>query len=994
MKKLTMMAVLASLGLSAAAQINSPQVPGYYARGEAMYDNSIYIGTIDQLGLIANSRELSPAEHRRLDYALAMSELARGRFDRAYALLERWLEDYGSAPGRTDVRMAMGDCLFTQGHYPEALKLYEELDPASLANPSLAPDLKYRLAYTCLKLGLPDRAAEIFTALKGDGKYGDAADFYLGYILYAKGDYAAARKAFLDCNLNTEPGLMADYYLMQMDYKEENYQQAFTRAKALLQRQGVPEQYVLEANRVLGESLFVAGSGNSAIPYLRKYIAAVDKPAVSALYALGVSLYQSGDYAGAAEALRPVTADDSAMGQNAYLYLGLALMHLDDTDGAIMAFDRALRLDHDRQARENAYYNYAVAKTRGGSVPFGSSVATFENFLSDFPDSPHAADVRDYIITGYVTDNNYEAALAAIERVKNPDSRVLSAKQRVLYTLGARNLVAGDADAAVKQLTKAYALRSHDAEIGAETEMLLGEAYLRQGKYEKAIELLSRYLKGKRTANFPVAEYDLGYAFMGIRNYPAAQSCFERVTAKPGNLGKSIVADAESRLGDCLYYQKQWAQATEAYNRAFETDPAVGDYPLFQQSVIQGYAGNFAAKLSGLRRLKASFPSSPLMADALLEMTEAQLRTGDKAAAMETWQELIDNYPATTQGRNAYLQMAATQADNGDIPAAIETYEKLISGYPTSDEGRQGAEMLKNIMASRGELDRYMTFINGIHNAPRLDPSEADRLAFETAERQYLSDEGTTLLKKYLERYGLDGSSSLKALTYLIEDARARGNEDDVYTYASQLVSHWPDNAAAEQAFATMARYDQAHGNGEKALANWQQLAKRASTPVLADEARVGIMRTARELNRPNEMEGAANALLTSSTAGPGVKTEAGFSLGLAQQLKGDNAAAIETWRPLALETDDVYGSMAAVYLAQALLDADKAAEAAQVAEAFTNSETPYAYWLARGFIAQADAYRALGRNNEADDILRAVRENYTGIEADIFSMIDERLPK
>ena len=207
-------------------------------------------------------------------------------------------------------------------------------------------------------------------------------------------------------------------------------------------------------------------------------------------------------------------------------------------------------------------------------------------------------------------------------------------------------------------------------------------------------------------------------------------------------------------------------------------------------------------------------------------------------------------------------------------------------------------------------------------------------------------------------------------------------------------MSRWPDNAAAEQAFATMARYDQAHGNGEKALANWQQLAKRASTPVLADEARVGIMRTARELNRPNEMEGAANALLTSSTAGPGVKTEAGFSLGLAQQLKGDNAAAIETWRPLALETDDVYGSMAAVYLAQALLDADKATEAAQVAEAFTNSETPYAYWLARGFIAQADAYRALGRNNEADDILRAVRENYTGTEADIFSMIDERLPK
>ena len=998
MKRLTMLAVLASMGLSAAAQINSPQVPGYFARGEAMYDGKIYIGAIDQLGLVANSRELTPEEHRRLDRARAMAELARGRYDRAMALLEQWLDRYGAAPERTDVRMAVGDCLFTRGRYAEALKIYEELNPDALADPSLAPVLRYRLGYTCLKLGEPDRAAQAFTALRGDREFGDAADFYLGYILYAKGDYAAARKALLACNLNTEPGVMADYYLMQMDYREENYQQAFTRAKALLQRQGVPADFVTEANRVLGESLFVAGSGNSAIPYLRKYVAAVEQakgtPAVSALYALGVSLYQQGDYSGAASALRPVTADDSAMGQNAYLYLGLALLHLDDTDGAIMAFDRALRLDHDPQARENAYYNYAVASTRGGTVPFGSSVRTFENFLADFPDSPHAAEVRDYVITGYVTDNNYEAALAAIGRVKNPDSRILAAKQRVLYTLGARSLTAGNADSAVKYLSQAYALRPHDAQIGAETEMALGEAYLRQGKYEKAIELLSRYLKGRRTDNFPVAEYDLGYAFMGIRNYAAAQSCFERLTASPGNLGGDILADAETRLGDCLYYQKEWTKATGAYERAYAMNPAVGDYPLFQQAVIRGYAGDFAAKLKGMRTLKARFPSSPLIADALLEMTEAQLRTGDKDAAMATWQELIDSYPATTQGRNAYLQMAATQADDGDVPAAIDTYKKLISAFPTSDEGIQGAEMLKNIMAGRGELDRYMAFINGIDNAPRFDATQADKLAFETAERQYLSDEGTALLKKYLDRYGVNGSGSLKTLTYLIEDAREHGKADDEYTYASQLVSRWPDNAAAEQAYAVMARYDQAHGNGEKALTDWQELEKRASTPALLDEARTGVMRVARELSRPAEMERAAEALLASSTAGPGVKTEAGFSLGLARQLKGDNAAAVRTWSPLAAQTDDVYGAMSAVYLAQALLDGGNAAEAAKVAGTFTDSGTPHGYWLARGFIVLADAYNSLGRKNEADDLLRAVRENYNGTEPDIFSMIDRRLPK
>ena len=153
-------------------------------------------------------------------------------------------------------------------------------------------------------------------------------------------------------------------------------------------------------------------------------------------------------------------------------------------------------------------------------------------------------------------------------------------------------------------------------------------------------------------------------------------------------------------------------------------------------------------------------------------------------------------------------------------------------------------------------------------------------------------------------------------------------------------------------------------------------------------------MRVARELSRPAEMERAAEALLASSTAGPGVKTEAGFSLGLARQLKGDNAAAVRTWSPLAAQTDDVYGAMSAVYLAQALLDGGNAAEAAKVAGTFTDSGTPHGYWLARGFIVLADAYNSLGRKNEADDLLRAVRENYNGTEPDIFNMIDRRLPK
>ena len=75
------------------------------------------------------------------------------------------------------------------------------------------------------------------------------------------------------------------------------------------------------------------------------------------MYILGLSYYNNGEYEKAVDALRPVTDDDSAMGQNAYLYVGQALLKEGDNDGAIMAFDRAARMTHDNDAAEAAYYN-------------------------------------------------------------------------------------------------------------------------------------------------------------------------------------------------------------------------------------------------------------------------------------------------------------------------------------------------------------------------------------------------------------------------------------------------------------------------------------------------------------------------------------------------------------------------------------------------------------------------------------------------------------
>ena len=181
------------------------------------------------------------------------------------------------------------------------------------------------------------------------------------------------------------------------------------------------------------------------------------------------------------------------------------MMRQANYSGAMIAFDRALRMNFDNDVREAAFYNYAVAKTEGGKIPFGNSVATFEEFLRAFPDSRHASAVREYLVAGYMTDNNYAAALASINQIKNPSKKILGAKQQVLYALGSREVMAGQNADAISHLKEAVSLRQHDAKTTRESELWLGEAYYANGDYADALDHITQPSRLTHSRKWPAS---------------------------------------------------------------------------------------------------------------------------------------------------------------------------------------------------------------------------------------------------------------------------------------------------------------------------------------------------------------------------------------------------------------------------------------------------------------------------------------------------------
>lgn len=990
MRKPFLTVAMALAMLSAGAQINSPQVAGYLTRGEGMELTANYLGAIDQLTHLQTLSPDIPAE-RRSQYLKAMAALERRQPD-ARQLLAQYLADFPAGSERMVVSLALADCDFIDGRYAEAYARYSQLNMSSMDDANAA-SLCFHRGFCLLKLGEYDKARREFALLDGSAAYGNASRFYQGYAAYAQADYKEAERLFMSVDTSTSPGNLADAYLAQIYYLRGDYVKALKAARALLGSDAdMPMEFRAEAMRVAGESLYHQGEMNKAIDYLEDYVVLVDDPLPSTLYILGMTDYRQGRYGAAIEALSPVTQQPDAMGQSAYLLIGQSYMQLGNVNAAAMALDKAAQMDFDREVAETAFYNYAVARTNGGRVPFGNAVANFEEFLQRYPNSRYAGDVQDYIVNGYLTDNNYDAALASINKIKTPTKATLAAKQQVLYTLGTRAYEADDIDKAERLFREARGVGRYNAEVAAECDLWIGDCLYAKGRYAQAAQAYQSYLNSipATAPNRAMGYYNLGYAHFHEKKYAASIADFNHYIGMSAGQSPALIGDAYTRIGDCQYYLREFDKAAASYQKAIDAAPEIGDYALYQRGMMAAINRNYSEAIRTMDQLLSEFPSSALIADAMLQKGQAQSQMLDLKSALATYRALASAYPSTEQGRKGMVLVGVTQAALGDKDAAIDTYREVISEYPTSDQAQLAVDNLKELYAERGQLNRLSSFLATVDGAPQLDGAEVDRLTFEAAANDYTEHGRTNRLREYVKSYP-NGRNAAAAYEYLLEAALDAGNQDDALRYATVIVSDYPDSRAIQAALLAKGDIEQRQGKGEKALASYSELEKRASTPEMQAQARMGMMRVNAELGRQAQVVALADKILASGA--PGVnRDDVMLSRGIAYHHLGDDAKALNDLKDLTKTPTTLAGSTATYYVGQINYDNGDLKEARRMAEKLVDSNTPHFYWLARGFILLSDISRKEGNIFEADEYLRQLRSNYPGADDDIRSLIDQRL--
>ncbi len=964
---------------------------GYMERARTMAQEGNYAGVIDQLRHLSTEGVALTAEQQEESvYLLADAYYQRGDKE-CLDLLRSFIRQFPASTLATDAGLKIGDYYFFHHDWAEALAQYTEMDLDRL-NRDQYLLYSYRLGLCQIKTGHFAEAGITLQVLKNVPQYKNAYTFYSAYLEYIKGDYDKAYTLFNQVK-GGEHGLDAAYYIAQIDYTRGRYEEVATKGAQLLSGlQAENMELAPELNRITGLSLFKLNQMSKARGYLTRYVDTTpDNPAADAVYALGVCDYEDGDYTRAAERLSTLTEGNDAIAQSAWLYLGQCDMKSGNDDVAAMAFEKAARMDFDRNVSEIALYNYVAALTRGGKVPFSSSADMLESFIKLYPNSEYTPLVEGYLAAAYYNDRDYAKALQNIEKIKRPSKDVLSIKQKVLYQLGVDSFTNGRAQDAVKYLQRSLELASHDRTLAVQTRLWLGDALYSTGAFAKAESNYAAFVQeAKPSENRTLALYNEAYAIYQQDKYAKGATAFEKALAATPSLPETLKADAYIRLGDCLYYSGNYQKAQTAYQNAISMGVGEVDYAAYRHAVMRGLAGDVKGKIVELDGISKNYKDSKWVPNALMEMALTYEAMDQNGKAAETFNYLATSYPQSSQARKAKLNLALTYMKAGNKAQAADIYKDIIKTWPSSEEADMANTDLKKYYASTGALSEYAAFLKSVPGAKQLDADQMEQLAFDAAETSYAENQDNiALLQTYIKDYP-NGKYLAQALMDVAYSLQSKGRYNDAEEMLSKLIAERPHSVQYPEALLMKAEILEKNlqGRTDDALATYLLLEKSDNRDFMAD-AYAGVARTA------NDPEMKLQYARKARMAG-GVSAEVADEMRLVEaevllQGRGEKEA-IEILESLASNPSSLSGAKGAVMLGEYYINRKEYGNAEKEMLKFIELGTPHQFQLAKGFIILADAYKGENKTYLAKEYMQSLKENYPGNEPEILNAVNSRL--
>ena len=896
-------------------------------------------------------------------------------------------DNFKGHPKINNAYFHLGDMAFAKANYNDVLAFFDKVDESSLAGKDRA-EFQYKRAFANFALKKFSPARMYFNQIASDKKhpYNEEGNYYSGLSSYYLKDYNAAYKSFQPLEISKKYGKIIPYYITSIKFINKDYKGVIEYGEAKLKEK---VNYQNEIMHLLGNSYYELKDYDKALYYLEKYTQNAAKVTPEDYYVLGYVQAQGGKCDKAIENLKQLSPLQDALGQNAMFLLGQCYEKTGNKPEARTAFLQAARMNFNKNIQEEAWFQYAKLSYELGNT--NDALVSLKNFVAAYPKSAYTQEAYELLADLFLMTRNYEEALSIIDNLPTKSDKLKDAYQKMAYYRGVENYNDYKFENAITFFEKSL---KYPVSKSIEALCYYWEADIanQQSNYDKSIALLNKFLaisNNISTAhsdkiNTGIGNYLMGYNYYKKKDYNNATNYFlKAVTALKNDNNttnrQQVYPDAEIRLADCYFMQKQYKQAAQYYTDVINVNAPGADYALYQKAIIDGLGGNYNDKIAGMNALVSRFPNSAFADDALMQ-TGITLMSRDKDdQAIETFKSLLSKYPKSDLVSEAYLKLGLIYFNKDNYDESLSWYQKVVQYYPSTPASNEAMLAIKEIYIAKGDPNGYITYANKYPGA-KVTASEQDSLMYLSAEKQFINGNIDNALKgfnDYLLRFP-NGYFALQANFYKSECLFTKQDFANALKGYEYVISQ-PQNRFTERSTVRAANINYFDlQNYTRAYELYNKLQSIATLDENKREYLIGLMRTSFYLKKYQECLSYTAKVAVLPSLPDFYKAEMAYYNGMSYFNLNDNDKALKDLETVTKTVSNEQAAESKYTMAKIYYLKGNKKQSEKECNDYMEKFPSYQYYLGKTFILLSDIYKEDKKLLQAKATLQSLLDNYT----------------
>ena len=915
---------------------------------------------------------------------------ADGFEDRA----DLFLENHPESILAPQIQFAWGQYLFDEGQYAAADRHFTALSVSDLYKDQQAEYL-YKRAYSCFAEGNYPLAESLFNKVEalGNTDYAAPAQYSRGFIRYSESDFAGAFDAFEKASKDARFAEIAHYYMLECRFLQKDYDYVVDRGTDLFGK--VPEDRQPHLARILSEAYLVKGDVAKAREYYEKNLRNKAVKNRSDYFYAGSVLYAVEDWQGAIDNYSRMTERTDSLGQVANYQMGYSYIETRNKVAAMEAFKEAAAAEFDPRIREDAYYIYAKL-----AFDLNHDTSAFEDYLQRYGTRSKGDRIYSYMAMAALYNHDYEGAVAAYDKIDELDADMRGNYMKA-YFMRANQLIGNGAwrDAVPCLKAAAYYVPRQNP-FNQLSRYWLAESLFRNGDYKEARDVYTDLynlsaLDGKPEGD--LISYHIGYTHFKEGDYATALRWFRNYLEGRHD---AFGADAETRVGDCYFFTKDYRTAISAYERKLSDYPDPDDiYPYFRAGVAAGLVGETEEKVRFLETVKSASPSAPYYSEALYELGRAYVAAGSPEDAVRAFRTLRSATSDNNYAARALIELGMIARNQDRYAQALEYYKEVVETMSGSDYAEDALLAIESIYQLRQEPDAYLAYVESLGDKSGRDEGSKDNMYFSTAEEIFLSGnypKAQSTFEAYLARFP-KGLHVGQASYYLGECCKNLGRTDQAVDWYGKAVESGAEGSFLELSMLNFSMLSYQLGRYNDAFGAYSALRESAKLADNVFAAKAGMMRSAYKAKLNDEAIKAAEAVKADKLASENDRREADAVKAKALLASSRRSEAFAVLQSLSAQPSTPEGAEATYMIIQDLFDQGRFDAIEDRVYDFSGKAGGQNYWLAKAFIVLGDAFLERGNAAQARVTWESVKNGYrpaAGADDDILDQIELRLNK